>query len=89
MDALVKIRKRLQEEYGYNSKEYKLLKNKKNVSLLRNRYVDINWYVYVKRYEKGRYVYKFPKNILNEILSINDKLSRGYDLKELFFRYCR
>ena len=89
MDALVKIRKRLQEEYGYNSKEYKLLKNKKNISLFRNRYVDINWYVYVKRYEKGRYVYKFPKNILNEILSINDKLSRGYDLKELFFRYCR
>ena len=89
MDALVKIRKRLQEEYGYNSKEYKLLKNKKNISLFRNRYVDINWYVYVKRYEKGRYVYKLPKNILNEILSINDKLSRGYDLKELFFRYCR
>ena len=84
MDALDKVRKRLQEEYGYNSKEYKLLKNKKNVSLLRNRYVDINWYVYVKIYEKGRYVYKLPKNILNEILSISDELNRGYDLKELF-----
>ena len=84
MEALDKIRKKLQEEYGYNSKEYKLLKNKKNVNLLRKRYVDINWYVYVKRYEKGRYVYKLPKNILNEILSINDELSRGYDLKELF-----
>ena len=84
MDALDKVRKRLQEEYGYNSKEYKLLKNKKNVSLLRNRYVDINWYVYVKRYEQGRYVYKLPKNILNEILSISDELNRGYDLKELF-----
>lgn len=84
MDALDKVRKRLQEKYGYNSKEYKLLKNKKNVSLLRNRYVDINWYVYVKRYEQGRYVYKLPKNILNEILSISDELNRGYDLKELF-----
>ena len=84
MDALDKIRKRLQEEYGYNSREYKLLKNKKNVSLLRKRYIDINWYVYVRRYENGRYVYKLPKNILEEILSINDELDRGYDLKELF-----
>ena len=84
MDALDGIRKRLQEEYGYNSKEYKLLKNKKNISLLRKRYIDINWYVYVKRYENGRYVYKLPKDILNEILNINDELDRGYDLKELF-----
>lgn len=84
MDALDGIRIRLQDKYGYNSREYKLLKNKKNVSLLRKRYVDINWYVYVKRYEKGRYVYKLPKNILNEILAIDDELNRGYDLKELF-----
>ena len=54
MNVLDKIRKRLQEEYGYNSREYKLLKNKKNVSLLRKRYIDINWYVYVRRYENGR-----------------------------------
>ena len=67
MDALDDIRIRLQDKYGYNSREYKLLKNKKNVSLLRKMYIDINWYVYVKRYEKGRYVYKLPKNILNEI----------------------
>ena len=84
MDALDDIRIRLQDKYGYNSREYKLLKNKKNVSLLRKRYIDINWYVYVKRYEKGRYVYKLPKNILNEILAIDDELNRGYDLKELF-----
>ena len=38
------------------------------------RYIDIDWYVYVKRYEKGRYVYKLPKNILNEILVIDDEL---------------
>ena len=35
MEALDKIRIRLQKEYGEKSKEYKLLKNKKNVSLLR------------------------------------------------------
>lgn len=35
MDALDKVRIRLQDNYGYNSKEYRILKNKKNVSLLR------------------------------------------------------
>ncbi len=84
MDALDDIRIRLQDKYGYNSKEYKLLKNKKNVSLLRKRYIDISWYVYVKRYEKGRLVYKLPKDILSDMLSLNDELDRGYDLKELF-----
>ena len=86
MDALDDIRIRLQKDYGYNSKEYKILKNKKNVSLLRIRYGDerIKWYVYTKRYEKGRYVYKLPKTILEDMLSISDELNRGYDLKELF-----
>ena len=86
MDALDDIRIRLQKTYGYNSKEYKILKNKKNISLLRIRYGDerIKWYVYTKRYEKGRYVYKLPKTILEEMLTIDDELSRGYDLKELF-----
>lgn len=86
MDALDDIRIRLQKRYGYNSREYRILKNKKNVSLLRIRYGDerIKWYVYTKRYEKGKYEYKLPKTILNDMLSINDELSRGYDLKELF-----
>ena len=86
MDALDDIRIKLQKKYGYNSREYKILKNKKNVSLLRIRYGDerIKWYVYTKRYEKGRYVYKLPKVILEEMLSIDDELNRGYDLKELF-----
>lgn len=35
MDALDKVRIRWQKEYGEKSKEYKILKNKKNVSLLR------------------------------------------------------
>ena len=86
MDALDGIRIRLQKEHGYNSREYRILKNKKNVSLLRIRYGDerIKWYVYTKRYEKGKYVYKLPKTILEEMLSISDELNRGYELKELF-----
>ena len=84
MNALDNIRIRLQKTYGYNSREYKLLKNKKNISLLRKHYNDINWYVYTKRYEHGRYVDKLPINILNEMLSINEELDRGYQLKELF-----
>ena len=44
MEALDKIRIRLQKEYGDKSKEYKLLKNKKNVGLLRKYGNDINWW---------------------------------------------
>lgn len=62
----------------------KILKNKKNISLLRSRYVDINWYVYSKRYKNGRYIEKLNIDILNEMLEISDELSRGYELKELF-----
>ena len=47
MSALDNIKIRLQKTYGYNSQEYRLLKNKKNVSLLRKHYNDINWYVYM------------------------------------------
>ena len=43
MDALDDIRIRLQKLYGEKSKEYKLLKNKKNVSLLRKYSSEINW----------------------------------------------
>ena len=84
MDALDDIRIRLQKNFGYNSKEYRILKNKKNVSLLRKYYNDINWYVYTKRYEHGRQVDKLPIDILDELLNINDELERGYQLKELF-----
>ena len=84
MSALDNIRIRLQKTYGYNSREYRLLKNKKNVSLLRKHYNDINWYMYTKRYEHGRQVDKLPIDILNEMLSINEELDRGYQLKELF-----
>ena len=84
MDALDGIRKRMQDKFGYNSKEYKLLKNKKNVSLLRIYSADISWYVLTKRYENGRYIYKLPIDILNKLLAINEELESGYLLKELF-----
>lgn len=84
MDVLDDIRIRTQDEYEYNSKEYRLLKNKKNVSLLRKYSGDIEWYVYVKRYINKKEVRKLPIDILNEMLMISDELDRGYQLKELF-----
>ena len=50
MDALDKVRIRLQDIYGYNSKEYRMLKNKKTVSLLRRYSNEIDWFTYTKRY---------------------------------------
>lgn len=83
-DALDNIRIRVQKEYGYNSKEYRILKNKKNVSLMRNYYNDISWYVYTERYVNGRRIKRLPIDILNEILAISDEINRGYQLKEMF-----
>ena len=84
MNALDKIRIRLQKEYGERSKKYKLLKNKKNVSLLRKHGRDISWWVEVERYKHGHKVKMLPGDILRELLSISDKLKRGYQLKEEF-----
>ncbi len=84
MDALDDIRIRLQKEYGPNTKEYRLLKNKKNVSLLRKYSHDINWWIYTKRYKNKHMVDILPGEILEEMFSINEELRRGYELKELF-----
>ena len=84
MDALDKIRIRLQKGYNERSKEYKLLKNKKNVSLLRKYGNDVSWWVEVERYKNGHMVKMLPGDILREIKLISDELKRGYDLKELF-----
>ena len=84
MQALDKIRIRLQKEYGEKSKEYKLLKNKKNVSLLRKYGNDIDWWVEVARYKNGHMIMMLPTDIKREILEISDELKRGYDLKEAF-----
>ena len=84
MDALDKIRIRLQKEYGVSSKEYKMLKNKKNVSLLRKYGNDISWWVETERYKNGHMVKMLPGIILRELKLISDELERGYQLKELF-----
>ena len=84
MDALDNIRIRLQKLYGDKSKEYKLLKNKKNVSLLRKYSNDINWWLFTKRYKNGHMVDVLPVDILDDILKISNDLMEGYYLKEEF-----
>lgn len=84
MESLDKIRKRLQNEYGPKSREYKLLKNKKNVSLIRQYSNDVDWWVYTKRYKNKHMVEILKYDLRNEILNIHPDLKMGYDLKELF-----
>lgn len=85
IDALDKVRIRLQKEYGYNSKEYRMLKNKKNVSLLRKYSNDIDWWTYTKRYKNGHQVDVLKYDLREELLNINKELHNTYVLKELFF----
>ena len=84
MDALDDIRIRLQKQYGEKSKEYKLLKNKKNVSLLRKYGNEISWWVETERYKNGHMVKVLPGDILREILNISEELRKGYMMKEEF-----
>lgn len=84
MDALDKVRIRLQKEYGYNSKEYRMLKNKKNVTLLRKYSNDIDWWTYTKRYKNGHQVEILKHDIRDELLNISSELYYAYLLKELF-----
>ena len=84
MDALDDIRIRLQNLYGEKSKEYKLLKNKKNVSLLRKYSNEINWWVFTKRYKNGHMVDVLPVDVLDDLLKISNDLMEGYYLKEDF-----
>ena len=84
MDALDKVRIRLQKEYGYNSKEYRMLKNKKNVTLLRKYSNDIDWWTYTKRYKNKHMINILKYDLREELLNINEELHQGYVLKELF-----
>jgi len=84
MDAIDGVRIRLQKEYGYNSKEYRMLKNKKNVSLLRKYSNDINWFTYTKRYKNGHTIEILNYDLKKELLDINGELEIAYQLKELF-----
>lgn len=85
MDALDKVRIRLQKEYGYNSKEYRMLKNKKNVTLLRKYSNDIDWWTYTRRNKNGHQVDILKYDLREEILNISKELKNAYLLKELFF----
>lgn len=85
MDALDKVRIRLQKEYGYNSHEYRMLKNKKNVTLLRKYSNDVDWYTYTKRYKNGHMVDILKYDLREQLLNINKELKEAYILKELFF----
>lgn len=85
MDALDKVRIRQQKTYGYNSREYRMLKNKKNVSLLRKYSNDVNWWTYTKRYRNWHQVDVLKHDLRDELLEINKELKDAYLLKELFF----
>lgn len=84
MDALDKVRIRLQKEYGYNSKEYRMLKNKKNISLLRKYSNDVDWWTYTKRYKNKHMVDVLKYDLREELLNVNKELKQAYILKELF-----
>lgn len=84
MDALDGVRIRLQKEYGYNSKEYKMLKNRKNVSLLRKYSNEIDWWTYTKRFKNGHMVDVLKYDVRERLLGINEELHQAYILKELF-----
>ena len=84
MDALDKVRIRLQKTYGYNSKEYRLLKNKKNVTLLRKYSNEIDWWTYTQRYKNGHMVNILKHDLREELLNISSELHYAYILKELF-----
>lgn len=84
MDALDKVRIRLQKNYSPNSKEYKMLKNKSNVSLLRKYSNDIDWYNYTKRYRNNHQVEILKATLRNEILNIDEDYKLAYTLKEAF-----
>ena len=84
MDALDKVRIRLQDNYGYNSKEYRILKNKKNVSLLRRYSNEIDWFTYTKRFKNNQLVDILKYDLRENILDIDEELKMSYQLKELF-----
>ncbi len=62
-----------------------MLKNKKNVTLLRKYSNDIECFTYTKRYKNGHMVDILKCDLREELLNINKELKQTYILKELFF----
>lgn len=83
-EAIDKIRIRLQKKYGERSKEYRLLKNKKNVDLLRKYSNDVDLWVYTKRYRNGHMIDVLVFDVREELFKISEDLRQGYYLKEAF-----
>lgn len=84
IDELDKVRIRLQDNYGYNSKEYRILKNKKNVSLLRRYSNEIDRFTYTKRFKNNHLIDVLKNDLRENILDIDEELKISYQLKELF-----
>jgi len=61
-----------------------MLKNKKNVSLLRKYSNDVDWWTYTKRYKNKHMVDILKYDLREELLKISKDLYNGYILKELF-----
>lgn len=84
MDALDIVRIRLQKEYGDNSKEYRMLKNKKNATLLMKYSNDVDWWTYTKRYKNKHTVDILKYDLRKQLLGISKEMKDTYLLKELF-----
>ena len=61
-----------------------MLKNKKNVSLLRRYSNEIDWFTYTKRYKNKHMVEILKYDLRENLLDINEDLKVAYQLKELF-----
>ena len=61
-----------------------MLKNKKNVTLLRKYSNDVDWWTYTKRYRNKHMVDILKYDLREQLLGINEELKNAYLLKELF-----
>lgn len=61
-----------------------MLKNKKNVTLLRKYSNDVDWWIYTKRYKNKHMVDILKYDLREQLLGINEELKDAYLLKELF-----
>lgn len=82
--ALDSVRRRFERYFPKDTKEYKILKKRRNANLYRKHGKDIEWFKPMKYYQNKRTITKLPGEILKEIYDIHPHLKTAYDLKELF-----